>query len=180
LVNPGAPKATKIVPKLWGYYPVVRGTGSRLALNAAEAVLRQNGVIAIFPEAGNWAQVLRPARPGTAYIAARTGAPLIPVGFDGLLDVFPALKQGKRAQVTGKVGEPFGPFSVTGRGRDRREQLEAIGHEIMRRIAPLIPSERRGHYSDDPAIREAAKGTEVYPWADRTEEDFEGGRGYEA
>jgi len=39
----------------------------------------------------------------------------------------------------------------------------------MRRIAELIPPERRGHYSDDPAIREAAQGTEVFPWADAPE-----------
>ena len=39
----------------------------------------------------------------------------------------------------------------------------------IRHIAELIPPERRGHYSDDPAIREAAKGTEIYPWADVVE-----------
>jgi hypothetical protein len=48
---------------------------------------------------------------------------------------------------------------------ERRRQLEEIGHEIMRRIAQMIPPERRGHYSDDPAIRAAAAGTEIYPWA---------------
>ena len=74
-----------------------------------------------------------------------------------------------------RVGKPFGPFSVNGRGRERRQQLDEIGHEIMRRIADLIPPERRGHYSDDPAIREAAKGTEVYPWANATEYDFSPG-----
>ena len=35
---------------------------------------------------------------------------------------------------------------------------------------PTIPPERRGYYSDDPAIRQAAKGTEIYPWADAVEE----------
>ncbi len=39
----------------------------------------------------------------------------------------------------------------------------------MRHIAVLLPPEKRGHYSDDPVIREAAKGTEMYPWADRVE-----------
>jgi hypothetical protein len=44
----------------------------------------------------------------------------------------------------------------------------------MRQIAQLIPPERRGHYSDDPAIREAAKGTEIYPWADKIEGEVTG------
>lgn len=39
----------------------------------------------------------------------------------------------------------------------------------MHHIAELIPPEKRGHYSDDPAIREAARGTELYPWADKVE-----------
>ena len=34
---------------------------------------------------------------------------------------------------------------------------------ILCHIAELIPPEKRGHYSDNPAIREAAKGTERYP-----------------
>jgi 1-acyl-sn-glycerol-3-phosphate acyltransferase len=166
---PNAPRYVTWIPKLWGYYPVRRGTGSRYALRAAEAVLAQGGVLGIFPEAGNWATVLRPARPGAAFLATRTGARILPMGFEGLLDVFPRLRQGRRARVTVRVGKPFGPFQGASRGRERRRRLEAIGHEIMRRIAELIPPARRGHYSDDPAIRAAASGTEIYPWADNPE-----------
>jgi len=161
---PNAPTLVTWIPKVWGYYPVYRGTASRDALRAAEAVLTQNGVLGIFPEAGNWATVLRPARPGAAFLATRTGARILPMGFDGLNDLFPRLRQGQHARVTVRIGRPFGPFRATGRGRERRRQLEAIGHEIMQHIAELIPPERRGHYSDDPAIRAAAQGTEVYPW----------------
>jgi 1-acyl-sn-glycerol-3-phosphate acyltransferase len=164
--NPGSPAWTRIFPKLWGRYSLYRGTGSRFALRAGEEILAQGGVLGIFPEAGNWATVLRPARPGTAFLAVRTGAPLLPMGFDGLLDVFPRLRQGHRARVTVRIGKLFGPFRVRGRGRERRRQLDEIGHEIMGRIADLIPPERRGHYSDDPAIRAAAQGTEIYPWAE--------------
>jgi hypothetical protein len=91
------------------------------------------------------------------------------MGFDGLIDVFPCLRKGQRARVTLRIGKPFGPFQATSKGRARRQQLEAIGHEIMGRIAELIPSEKRGHYSGNPAIRAAAQGTEIYPWADAPE-----------
>ncbi|MBM3153227.1 MAG: 1-acyl-sn-glycerol-3-phosphate acyltransferase [Chloroflexi bacterium] len=167
--TPHAPLWTRIIPFLWGYHKLYRGTGSRDALRAAEQVLKNGGILGIFPEAGNWATVLRPARPGTAYLATRTGAPILPVGLDGFSEVFPSLFKGRRARVTVNVGKPFGPFSASGTGRSRREQLDEIGHEIMRHIAPLIPPEKRGHYSDDPAIRNAAKGTEVYPWAEKVE-----------
>ncbi len=174
-VNPAAPPTVRMLPKTWGYYPVFRGTASRYALVAAEEVLKQGGVLGIYPEAGSWAAVLRPARPGTAFIAARTGAPILPVGFDGLVDVFPRLNKLRRAKVTVRIGKPFGPFKVTGKGRDRRRQMDEIGDEIMQHIAELIPPERRGYYSDDPDIREAAKGTEIYPWAHAVEGDFKPG-----
>jgi len=162
--NPGAPAWTRVFPALWGRYSLFRGTGARRTLRAAEAVLAQGGVVGIFPEAGNWATVLRPARPGTAFLAARSQTPIVPMGFDGLIDVFPCLRRRRRARVTVRIGRSFGPFHVSGRGKERRRQLDEIGHEIMRRIAALIPPERRGHYSDDPAIRKAARGTEIYPW----------------
>jgi 1-acyl-sn-glycerol-3-phosphate acyltransferase len=166
---PNAPASVTWIPKVWGYYPVFRGTGSRYALRAAEAVLAQGGVLGIFPEAGSWATVLRPPRPGAAFLAVRTGAPILPMGFDGLPNVFPRLRKGRRARVTIRIGRPFGPFHATGRGRTRRQQLDEIGHEIMQRIAELVPPEQHGHYSDDPDIRAAAQGTEIYPWADAPE-----------
>lgn len=173
--NPAAPKITFLLPRLWGFYPVFRGTGSTYALRAAETVMAQDGILCIFPEGGSWAEVLRPARPGTAFIAARTGARILPIGLDGMPEVFRKLKQGEKARATIRIGKPFGPFKITGRGREKRQQLDAIGKEIMARIAELIPPERRGHFSDDPAIREAAKGTEIYPWDTMTEMDFKGG-----
>jgi 1-acyl-sn-glycerol-3-phosphate acyltransferase len=166
---PNAPPALTWIPKVWGYYPVHRGTFSTDALRAAEAVLAQRGVLGIFPEAGNWATVLRPARPGTAFLAVRSGAPILPMGFNGLPEVFPSLRRGRRARVTLRIGKVFGPFQAAGRGRERRQQLDAIGHRIMEHIAPLISPERRGHYSDDPAIRAAAQGTEIYPWDESPE-----------
>jgi 1-acyl-sn-glycerol-3-phosphate acyltransferase len=166
---PNAPQVVTWLPKIWGYYAVNRGAYSRHALRAAETVLAQRGVLGIFPEAGSWATVLRPARPGTAYLASRTGARILPVGLDGLVELFGQLRHGRRSQVKIRIGKPFGPFKAKGSGRERREKLDALGHVIMERIAELIPPEKRGYYAEDPEIREAAKGTEVYPWADEPE-----------
>ncbi|MGC9350298.1 MAG: lysophospholipid acyltransferase family protein [Anaerolineae bacterium] len=163
---PNAPPAVAWLRKLWGYYPVYRGTGSQIAFRAAEAVFGQRGVLGIFPEGSSAYAVLRPPRPGAAFMAARSSVSVLPIGLDGLTEVFPKLTRGRRARVTIRVGEPIGPFSAPGRGRERRDRINEIGHEMMRRIADLLPPERRGHYSQDPAIREAAEGTEVYPWDD--------------
>lgn len=162
---PFAPKIVRFIPKLWGYHAVHRGTGAREALLHAEEILRRGGIVGIFPEGGSWASVLRPARPGTAFLAVRTHARVLPVGIDGLLDFFPSLRRGRRARITVRIGNAFGPFAATETGREGRARLNEIGDRIMEQIACLIPPERRGRYSSDAAVRHAALEAEAYPWA---------------
>jgi 1-acyl-sn-glycerol-3-phosphate acyltransferase len=153
---PNAPFRGGWILKLWGYFPVHRGTGARSALRYAEEVLCQDGVVGIAPEGGAWATVLRPPRPGAAFLAVRTEARILPMGIDGVHDIFPALRKGRRAHVTARIGRPLGPFHSVGRRQERRRQLDEIGHEIMSAIAELMAPERRGYYSGDPALRAAA------------------------
>ena len=171
---PNAPRIVRWIPKLWGYLPLYRGTGATSALREAEKVIKRGGVLGIFPEGGSWATVLRPARPGAAYLSTRTGAKLLPVGLDGLPEVFPALRRFKRARVTIRIGKPFGPFKAKGTRREQRKAVDEIGNKIMQRIAELLPPERRGYYSDDPAIRQAAKESAAYPWEHAVEGEVKG------
>lgn len=166
---PNAPGVISWIARVYGVLPVHRGSVSRETLKTSRKVLSQNGILAVFPEAGSWATVLRPARPGAAYLASSTDAHILPVGLDGLIDIFPKLRRGKRARVTLKIGIPFGPLYVSERGETDRERLEEIGHEMMQQIGQLIPPERRGYYSEDSEIRQAALGTEQYPWSQSQE-----------
>lgn len=163
--TPNAPGMVSWLTRVYGILPVRRGSLSRDTLRASRKVLKNKGILGIFPEAGSWADVLRPARPGTAYLATCTQAQVLPIGVNGLTDLFPRLRRGKRGRVTFNIGKPFGPFYVSERGETNRQRLDELGHEFMRRIAELIPAEKRGFYSDDPAIREAAKEAAIYPWA---------------
>jgi len=162
---PNAPTGVKWLTRLWGTFRVRRAGSSREALRAAEEVLTAGGVLGIFPEGGSWASVLRPARPGTAYLAARTGARVLPVGIDGMTEIFPSLGRLRRARVTVRIGEPIGPYDEVPSGRAGREEIDRIGERIMRGIADLIPAERRGVYSEDREIRAAAQEAALYPWA---------------
>ncbi len=166
-----APKFMAVFPRMWGYLPVFRGTGSHFALREAEKVLKRQGVLAIYPEGGSHARMLRPARPGTAFLAARTQARVLPIGLIGMDEVFEKLGKFKRAKVKIRIGKPIGPFEVTEKGTKRREKLEQIGVTIMQRIADLIPPEKHGFLSDDPELR--AQVVE-YPWEDKPEGEVEG------
>jgi 1-acyl-sn-glycerol-3-phosphate acyltransferase len=170
---PHAPRIVQSIPSWWGYFPLFRGTGSRYALRAAETILNQDGVLGIMPEGGNWAEVLRPARPGAAFLASQTGAKILPLGIYGLNDIFP-VKLGKRPKAVVNIGKPVGPFIATGKGRERRKQLDAIGLELMKAIASQLPDHYRGFLADDPEIRRQAQGTEEYPWENLVEGQVEG------
>jgi 1-acyl-sn-glycerol-3-phosphate acyltransferase len=161
-----APRFLAFLPRMWGYLPVFRGTGSSFALREAEKVLKRKGMLAIFPEGGSHGRTLRPPRPGTAFLANRTGARIIPIGLIGMDEVFENLGKFKRPKITIIVGEPFGPYEVTSKGKERRAELDKIGNEIMRQIAALIPADKHGYLSDDPVLRDEVV---AYPWADSKE-----------
>ena len=92
-----------------------------------------------------------------------------------MTEVLSSIVKFRRAEITIRIGEPFGPVEITGKGRERRAQIDSLGVEIMQRIAALIPPGHRGHFSDDPAIREAAQGTEIWPYDNAVETDFSHG-----
>lgn len=162
--TPNAPGTVNWLRHMWGIVPVFRGSVSRDTFVYSEAILSKKGILVIFPEGGNWATVLRPARPGVAFLTAKTGAPILPIGLIGFDTFFQKIRKFQRPKVTVNVGELFGPYQIDVKSRTDREKLDDIGHEIMNKIANLIPPEKRGFYSDDPKIREEAKGTEIYPW----------------
>ena len=162
--TPNAPGMVSWLARVYGILPVRRGSISRDTLRASQKLLNHRGVLGIFPEAGSWATVLRPARPGTAYLATCTNARVLPIGLDGLTDLFPNLRRGKRGKITVNIGKPFGPFYVSDKGETDRQRLDELGHLFMHKIAELIPAEKRGYYSDDQGIREAAQEAAKYPW----------------
>ena len=157
---PNAPAIVKFIPSLWGYFPVYRGAYSRKGLEAAKNVLAQNGVLGIFPEGGAWAQLLRPARPGAAFLAAETGAVIIPIGLDGFDDLFKKL----RPALTIKIGQPIAPFSTRATGKAKRIELDGFGTKIMHHIAQLIPHDRRGVFSEDADLKHRAQEVSSFPF----------------
>jgi 1-acyl-sn-glycerol-3-phosphate acyltransferase len=161
---PNAPAAVGWIRNIWQTLPVRRGTASHETLLRAQEVLNQGGVLGIFPEGGSWASVLRPARPGAAFLAARTNVPVLPIGLDGFTTFFQRIRIGKRARAQVRIGKVFGPYEMDARNRSDRSRLETVGNEIMQHIAELLPEERRGFFSSDPAVRAAASGSEIYPW----------------
>jgi|SRR5690349_8591092 len=70
--------------QLWGIIPIQRGTMDREALNVALDVLKQGGIVGIFPEGGIWESTAKKSKTGVSWLSYQAGAPILPIGFGGI------------------------------------------------------------------------------------------------
>jgi 1-acyl-sn-glycerol-3-phosphate acyltransferase len=161
----------RLVYSVINIIPVHRGQVDRAALRQAAEVLAQGGQLVIMPEGGideahrdalasgqdtsatdninsRLSAQLIPPRPGSAYLAVRSMARIVPIAVVGGEQVLGNLRRLRRTKVTMRIGKPFGPFQLDSflRGAARRQQIDEYGHEMMRQIAALLPPENRGPY----------------------------------
>lgn len=135
-----------LVPWIYKVIPVRRGEVDRRALSMALQVLHAGEVVLLAPE-GTRSPRLLPGKEGVAFLAARTGAPVVPVAVEGT-EGFPAI-HGERWLGPGasiRLGRPF-RYSV-GTARPDRVLLRKMTDEALYVLASMLPPERRGAYSD--------------------------------
>lgn len=120
--------------------------------------LNQGGVLIIAPE-GTRTKTggLQQGQLGAAYLAAKSGLPVLPVGVVGTeeANLFASLKRFRRARVILRAGDIYTLLPVT--KENRSEALQDYTDEIMCRIAALLPEEYRGVYANHPRLLEIVK-----------------------
>ncbi len=121
----------------YGMIPINRGSMDRQGLNMALDVLKQGGVIGIFPEGGIWETSLKQGRTGVAWLSHKANAPIVPIGFGGIEGALSAALNLKRPRLTMNIGPVIPPISVD--GQSRRQALEDGAALVMERIEALIP-----------------------------------------
>ncbi|HUS62253.1 MAG TPA: lysophospholipid acyltransferase family protein [Acidimicrobiales bacterium] len=115
-----------------GAFPVVRGTADRDSLKACISIVRSGYPLVIFPEGTRQSgPEVQPLFEGAAYIASRTGVPVVPVGIGGSEQVMPkGSKMIRPARVSLVVGDPIYPEPVPEGGRAPRRSV----HELTERL----------------------------------------------
>jgi 1-acyl-sn-glycerol-3-phosphate acyltransferase len=154
LVMPNAPPIMRVFPNAWQTLKIEQGATNFEALKASQAILAQNGVLVIYPEGHVHSGPLRPALPGAAYLALRTGVPILPMGTisDNSWRLFGTLTEKKRKLgVLTHIGEVFGPIETDNPERPSREEIKVAGRLIMTKIAELLPKEYRGEFDPEAA-----------------------------
>ena len=97
---------------LLGAFPVKRKVGLEISLELPLKILRQGGVVLIFPEGTRKKPGEKPikARRGTAYLALKTGAPILPIAIKNAVELrFKDFILRKRSEkrITILIGKPF-------------------------------------------------------------------------
>ena len=136
-----------IFPRMWGVIPVRREEVDRQAIRQALDVLRAGELILMAPE-GTRGPQLQQGKVGVAYIASRSGAPVIPVAITGTPG-FPALRFSARWREPGasvRFGRPFSFRSDL--KHPSRDLLRQMTDEAMYVLASMLPEKQRGVYSD--------------------------------
>ncbi|MBL3669548.1 1-acyl-sn-glycerol-3-phosphate acyltransferase [Streptomyces sp. M2CJ-2] len=127
-----------------GQVKVDRDTTDRTAVSRALGVLREGGVLGIFPEGTRGEGDFASLRAGLAYFAVRGSAPIVPVAVLGssgrggrLIKGLPPL----RSRVDVVFGDPFD--AGDGDGRRTRKALDAATERIQKQLTAHLENARR-------------------------------------
>ena len=121
-----------------GAFPVRRGQADAEALETAREILRQDGLLAMFPEGTRIRdpEELGSPRKGAGRLALETGAPLVPAAITGTDHLFLGpIPKPKRVQLA---------FSAPVPAVDLPPTPEAAGELVEERVWPEVEKEFRG------------------------------------
>ena len=121
-----------------GGFPVRRGAADREALRKCAEVLAGGEPLVIFPEGTRQSgPVVQDLQEGAAYLAARAGVPIVPVGIGGTEHALvKGSKKVRRVRVSVVAGAPLVP--AVREGRMRRSAVAALTTELKSRLQPLL------------------------------------------
>jgi 1-acyl-sn-glycerol-3-phosphate acyltransferase len=126
------PVLKTILPWLYAF-PVDREAGGTGALRAALRMLKEGRCVGIFPEGGRNVTGTNDEKAGAAFLAAASGAPVVPAAIVGTRRLRPF------ARVTVVFGDPM---HVVRNRQSKEDDLEKGAAEIMQRIRTLEESNR--------------------------------------
>jgi 1-acyl-sn-glycerol-3-phosphate acyltransferase len=122
-----------------GGFPVNREAADREALRAAEALLDSGASMIVFPEGSRQTgELIGEVYGGAAFLAARTGAKVVPIGVAGTEAAMPPdAKFPRRSKVAIIVGAPMDP-PESAAGRVSLSQRRAFTADLRERLQEVF------------------------------------------
>jgi 1-acyl-sn-glycerol-3-phosphate acyltransferase len=120
---------------------VNRGNLDRDALQMGFDLLKQDGILGIFPEGGVWDPAQMQAQTGVAWLSYRAQVPVLPVGFGGIKGALNDALRFKHPHLIMNVGEVMPPVALDDETLSKKDNLQKAANHILHRINALIPEE---------------------------------------
>lgn len=124
--------------RFYGFIPVNRGNIDRDAMNQALAVLKQDGLLGIYPEGGTWKPGQMNAQVGVAWLSSKGQAVVVPIGFSGFKDSFSKLMSFKRPKLEMRVGQPIPALDIHESDKPIKEIYQDYADMVLERIRALV------------------------------------------
>jgi 1-acyl-sn-glycerol-3-phosphate acyltransferase len=123
-----------------GAFPVHRGSADREALRRCIEVIQGGEPLVVFPEGTRQSgPTVQPLFEGAAYVAARTGVPIVPVGIGGSERAMPkGSKFVHPVKTTLVVGAPIPPPVAEDGGRVPRRAIHEITEQLSGELQRLF------------------------------------------
>ncbi|MBL51821.1 MAG: hypothetical protein CMG57_07685 [Candidatus Marinimicrobia bacterium] len=150
-------------PLLYGFIPIDRNNLAPSTIKKAKTALKNGEILGIFPEGTSTSSTLRKAKNGAIFLSTVEKTPIVPMSIYGAKTAWEDLLRGVRPTVKINIGKPFGPFDISGSREEKTKQIEEVGHELICRIAALLPENRHGVCSGDPSIKKFQKENSFLP-----------------
>ncbi len=127
-----------------GGFPVHRGTADREALRQCIEVIEGGEPLVVFPEGTRQeGPIVQELFDGAAYIASRTGVPVVPVGIGGSERAMPRGSKGLRpVKIHIVVGKPLEPIRTPEGGRVPRRAVAELTATLHTEIQQLFDQAR--------------------------------------
>lgn len=125
------------------------------ALREILARMQKGGLLVIAPEGTRSKTAsMQAAKMGAAYLASKSGYPILPVALTGTEDrgIISNLKRFRRSKIRAVAGDLITIELPKGRGRE--EAMRNATDEIMCQIAAKLPESYRGFYAEHPRLKE--------------------------
>jgi 1-acyl-sn-glycerol-3-phosphate acyltransferase len=133
-------RITEIIDSLYRSIPINRGTYDRKALATSLHVLGQNGIVGLFPEGGVWDIGKQKALPGISWLSYRSGAPILPIGFNNTAGAMDAGLKFKRPTLKMYVGKVL-PAAEIPPGTAKKIYFQEHAAEVMEVVYSLVSVE---------------------------------------
>jgi 1-acyl-sn-glycerol-3-phosphate acyltransferase len=135
-----------VIPRLYGAFPVRRFEADMGALMNAERILKRGGVIGMFPEGTrSKTGTIGTPHPGTALIALRAGATILPCAMYGTERLGNPLNVLRYLRMGVNIGQPIEVEQVK---RPTEDQVNDLTERLFAAIVAELPDDCRGSYLD--------------------------------